>query len=115
MAGCRNEWKILSDLATVPVEEAAFTWPGELHWQNAVSGGDVLRVEVEVVEIYPPSPRFPTKGSAQVKVTLITTGPAGFGAWGDDDQERVDDVAITYFARLEARRREEVSPSYGFE
>jgi len=107
-------WKLLSDLAaTLRVEEAAFTEPSDLQWPRRVSVGDVLRVEVELVEILPPNKRLREHGWARVKVSLITTGPAGFGAWGDDDQELVDDVALTYFAHLKARRREEVSIYYG--
>jgi acyl dehydratase len=107
-------WKLLSDLAaTMTVEEAAFTGPSDLQWRRGVSAGDVLRVEVEIVEMLPPNPRLREHGWARVKVTLVTTGPAGFGAWGDDDSELVDDVALTYSAHLKARRREEVSPYHG--
>jgi hypothetical protein len=77
-----------------------------------VSVGDELRVEVTIDELVPPSPADPDRGWARTKVALITTGPAGFGAWGDDDQERVDDVALTYFASLEALRRDKVSIFY---
>lgn len=107
-------WKLLSDLAaTVPVAEAAFTGPGDLKWGMRVSAGDVLRVEVELVELLPPDTRLREHGRARASVTLVTTGRAGFGAWGDDDSELVDDVALAYFAYLKARRRETVSIYHG--
>ncbi|HWL94920.1 MAG TPA: hypothetical protein VNT79_15480 [Phycisphaerae bacterium] len=107
-------WKLLADLAaTGPVEDAAFTAPGDLQWRMKVSAGDVLRVEVELVELLPPNMRLREHGWARARVTLITTGPAGFGAWGDDDSELVDDVALTYFAQLRARRHEPVSIYHG--
>jgi hypothetical protein len=105
---------MLSDLAvTASIEEASFTRPVEVQWPTGVYVGDALRVEVELVEILPPSTRLREQGWARVKVSLVTTGPAGFGAWGDDDQELVDDVAVTYVAHLKARRREEVSIYHG--
>lgn len=108
-------WKLLSDLAaSSDIAEAEFGRPVDLEWQVwKVSAGDVLRVEVELVELLPPTAHQREHGWARSKVTLITTGPAGFGAWGDDDQERVDDVALTYFAHLKARRREAVSIYHG--
>ncbi len=68
-----------------------------------------MRIEVEVVELRPPSPAMREHGLARVKISLMTTGPMGFAGWADDDQELVDDVALTYFASLKARRRDAVS------
>lgn len=107
-------WRLLSNLAAnPPIEQASFSRPQDLNWQNAVSVGDVLRLEVEVVEIFPPHWRSPDHGLARVKVTLVTSGAAGFGAWGDDDGEQVDDVALTYTALMQARRRDKVAPFHG--
>jgi hypothetical protein len=107
-------WKLLTDIAsTCLVEEAEFTGPSDLQWRMKVSVGDVLRVEAKLMEMLPPDMRLREQGWARVSVTLITAGPAGFGAWGDDDQEIVEDVALTYFAYLRARRREEVSIYHG--
>ena len=107
-------WKLLSDLAaTAPIEEAAFATPVDLQWVTRVSAGDVLRIEVELTDMLPPSTIYRDYGWARAKVTLFTCGPAGFGAWGDDDSELVEDVALTYFAHLKARRRDKVSIYYG--
>ncbi len=107
-------WKLLSDLAaTASIAEASITRPVEVGWPTGVYVGDALRVEAELLEMLPPNTHSREHGWARVKVTLVTTGPAGFGAWGDDDQELVDDVAVTYGAQLKARRREEVSIYYG--
>ena len=107
-------WKLLSDLAaTLPIEEVAFAKPAEPEWRFPVSAGDALRIEVELVELFPPSTMMREHGLALARVSLITTGAAGFGAWGDDDQERVDDLALTYLAQLTARRREPVSIYHG--
>ena len=70
----------------------------------------MLRLEVEVTEIFPLNARSIDHGWARVKVTLITTGVAGFGAWGDDDGELVDDIALTYTALLQAGRRDRTPP-----
>lgn len=107
-------WKLLSELAaTASIEEASFTRPVDVQWLTRVSVRDALRVDVEVVELLPPITHLREHGWARVKVALVTTGPAGFGAWGDDDQELVDDVALTYIAHLKARRREAVSIYFG--
>ena len=107
-------WKLLSDLAAAePLAEAGFTRPTDVQWLNRVSVGDVLRIDVELVELIPPSAAMREHGLARVKVSLVTTGPMGFAGWADDDQELVDDVALTYFASLKGRRREEVSIYYG--
>jgi hypothetical protein len=107
-------WKLLSDLAEAePVADTVFTRPTDVRWLYEVSVGDVLRIEVELVELLPPSARMREHGLARVKVSLVTTGPMGFAGWADDDQELVDDVALTYFASLRARRREEVSIYHG--
>ena len=107
-------WKLLSDLAvTMPVEEAAFSAPADLQWQTRVSAGDVLRIEVELAEMFAPSTIYRDHGWVRAKVTLFTCGPAGFGAWGDDDSELLEDVALTYSVHLKARRREKVSIYYG--
>jgi acyl dehydratase len=107
-------WKLLSELAaTASIAEASFERPAEVQWPTAVHVGDALRVEAELLEILPPNTHLREHGWARAKVALVTTGPAGFGAWGDDDQELVDDVAVTYVAHLRARRREEVSIYHG--
>lgn len=107
-------WKLLSDLAaSEPVAEAGFSRPAEVQWLFEVSVGDALRIEVELVGLLPASPAMREHGLARVKVSLITTGPMGFAGWADDDQELVDDVALTYLASLKARRREEVSIYHG--
>lgn len=107
-------WKMLLDLAAeAGIEEAVFSRPGDLEWQWEVCVSDRLRIEVELVEILPGRATMRDHGLARVKVTMITTGPAGFGAWGDDDQELVDDVAMTYSAVLKARRREQLSIFHG--
>lgn len=112
--GAALSWKLLSDLAAgEPVKDAAFSRPAEVRWLNTVSVGDALRIEVELVELLPPSAAMREHGLARVKVSLVTTGPMGFAGWADDDQELVDDVALTYFASLKARRREEVSIYHG--
>ena len=107
-------WKLLLDLAAAePIADAAFSRPTGVEWLHEVSVGDRLRVEVELVELLPPSPTMRDHGLARVRVALITTGPMGFAGWADDDQELVDDVALTYGAVLKARRRDAVSPYYG--
>jgi hypothetical protein len=107
-------WRLLSDLATAePLTEAAFSRPSDVEWLFEVSVGDVLRIEVELVELLPPTALMREHGLARVKVTLVTTGPMGFAGWADDDQELVDDVALTYLAVLKARRREKVSIYHG--
>jgi hypothetical protein len=107
-------WKLLSDLAaTTPIEDAAFSAPADLQWGTRVSAGDVLRIEVELTDMLPPSTIYRDYGWARSMVTLFTSGPAGFGAWGDDDSELIEDVALTYFAHLKARRRDKVSIYYG--
>ena len=107
-------WKLLSDLAAAePLVEAAFSRPSDARWMYEVSVGDMLRIEVEVVELLPPSAALREHGLARIKVSLVTTGPMGFAGWADDDQELVDDVALTYFAVLKARRREQVSIYHG--
>lgn len=107
-------WKLLSDLSVaMAAEEAVFSSPRNVEWHNKVHVGDALRLVVELVELLPPNTHLREHGWARSNVTLITTGPAGFGAWGDDDQELVDDVALTYIAHLKARRREVVSPFHG--
>lgn len=103
-------WMLLSDLTTVtPLVEAAFSRPSDVQWLFEVSVGDVLRIEVELVELLPPSAAMREHGLARIKVSVVTTGPMGFAGWADDDQELVDDVALTYLAVLKARRREQVS------
>lgn len=107
-------WRLLSKVAAgASIQEASFTSPADVQWFAGVYVGDALRVDVELVEILPPNTYLREHGLARVKVSLVTTGPAGFGAWGDDDQELVDDLALTYLAVLKARRREEVSIYYG--
>jgi acyl dehydratase len=109
-------WKLLSDLAAAePIEDAAFSRPADVHWSNVVSVGDLLRVEVELAELLAPSSAMREHGLARVTVSLVTTGPMGFAGWADDDQELVDDVALTYRAVLTARRREKVSIFHGIE
>lgn len=108
-------WRLLADFAaTSPVEETTFSGPRDLTfgWW-AVSAEDRLRIEVEVTELLEPSAAMPEHGLARARVSLITSGPAGFGSWGDDDQEIVDDIALTYSATLKARRRERVSIYHG--
>lgn len=107
-------WKLLRDLAAAePIVEAAFSRPDEVRWLYEVSVGDRLRIEVELVELLPPSAAMREHGLARTRVSLVTTGPMGFAGWADDDQELVDDVALTYFASLKARRREQVSIWHG--
>lgn len=108
-------WKLLADFAaTSPVEEASFSAPRDLTfgWWPA-SAEDRLRIEVEVTELLEPSAAMREHGLARAKVSLITSGAAGFGSWADDDQEIVDDIALTYFATFKARRREQVSIYHG--
>jgi hypothetical protein len=98
-------WKLLTDLTpTLGIEEAAFIRPSEVEWHNRVCAGDRLRIEIELVELLEPHPLFREEGWAKIRVELISTGAAGLGAWADDDQELVDDTALTYFAQLKARR-----------
>jgi hypothetical protein len=107
-------WKLLADLAAAePLVEASFSRPADVQWLNAVSVADLLRVEVELVELLPASAAMRDHGLALVKVSLVTTGAMGFAGWADDDQELVDDVALTYRAVLKARRREQVSIYHG--
>lgn len=107
-------WKLLLDLAAAePVAEARFSRPADVQWLFEVSVGDRLRIEAELVELLPPSPAMREHGLARAKISLITTGPMGFAGWADDDQELVDDVALTYLAVLKARRREAVSIYHG--
>jgi acyl dehydratase len=107
-------WKLLSGLAAAePLAEAAFTRPADVRWLYPVSVGDALRIEVELVELLPPSAAMREHGLARVKVALVTTGPMGFAGWADDDQELVDDIALTYSATLKTRRREVVSIYHG--
>jgi acyl dehydratase len=107
-------WKLLSRLAAAePLAEAAFSRPADVRWLYPVSVGDALRIEVELVELLPPSAAMREHGLARVKVALVTTGPMGFAGWADDDQELVDDIALTYSATLKARRREAVSIFHG--
>jgi hypothetical protein len=61
-----------------------------------------------VIEVLAPHQSGRETGIARVKVTLIQTGPFGFGSWGDDHGELVDDVVLTYTANLTARRRHPV-------
>ena len=107
-------WKLLTDLADAePLMEAAFSRPGDVQWLHEVSVGDVLRIEVELVALLPPSAAMREHGLARIKVSLVTTGAMGFAGWADDDQELVDDVALTYSASLKARRRDPVSIYHG--
>ena len=107
-------WTLLRDLAAAePLMEAGFSRPSDVQWLYEVSVGDRLRIEVEIVELLPPSAAMREHGLARAKVALVTTGPMGFAGWADDDQELVDDVALTYVASLKGRRREPVSIYHG--
>lgn len=105
--------RLLSNLAaSQPVEQCAFSDPRDLAWRNEVRITDALRLEVEVMEILSLNPRSVDHGWARVKVTLIATGAAGFGAWGDDDGELVDDIVLTYTALMQAGRRGRATPMH---
>jgi acyl dehydratase len=107
-------WKLLTELAAAePVIEATFSRPTDVQWLNRVYVADQLRIEVELVELFPAAAAMREHGLARVAVSLITTGPMGFAGWADDDQELVDDIALTFRASLKARRRELVSPYHG--
>ena len=62
-------WKLLSDLAAAePLVEATLSRPTDVQWLNRVSVGDVLRIEVQLVELLPPNAAMREHGLARVKV-----------------------------------------------
>ncbi|HEX8442421.1 MAG TPA: hypothetical protein VF631_02105 [Allosphingosinicella sp.] len=78
-----------------------------LKWHQEVRVGDLLRVEVEILNLLRYPSRDRQKGWALVRLVLISRGPQGFGQWGDDEWEEVESPALSYLTTMGVPRRTE--------